>query len=80
MYLIIYCRVLPCDLNDNPSLTGIGERAKALFDRPIDVLINNAGISHRSYVETTLDSVNRKIMEVNYFGAVTITKAVLPGN
>jgi len=44
----------------------------------IDVLVNNAGISQRSRIaDTTLD-VDRRIMEVNYFGVVGLTKAVLP--
>lgn len=43
----------------------------------IDVLINNAGISQRAYaIETPLE-VDRKIMEINYFGVVRLTKAVL---
>ncbi|MEM8523650.1 MAG: SDR family oxidoreductase [Bacteroidota bacterium] len=44
----------------------------------IDILINNAGISQRGFVKDTQLSVDRKIMEINYFGAVALTKAVLP--
>lgn len=44
----------------------------------IDVLINNAGISQRSRVAETTVAVDRRIMEVNYFGVVGLTKAVLP--
>jgi short-subunit dehydrogenase len=44
----------------------------------IDVLINNAGISHRSgFASTDLDVI-RRVMEVNFFGAVNCTKAALP--
>lgn len=46
---------------------------------PIDVLINNAGISQRSYAAETTLEVDRKIMEVNFFGTIALTKAVLPG-
>ncbi|OFX88804.1 MAG: short-chain dehydrogenase [Bacteroidetes bacterium GWF2_33_16] len=44
----------------------------------IDVLINNAGISQRSLVIETPIEIDRKIMEINYFGSVLLTKAVLP--
>lgn len=44
----------------------------------IDLLIHCGGISQRGTVlETALD-VDRRIMEINYFSTVTLTKAVLP--
>ena len=44
----------------------------------IDVLINNAGISQRSYVKDTDFSVIKRIMDINFLGTVALTKAVLP--
>lgn len=45
---------------------------------PIDILINNAGLSQRSKVlETDLD-VHRRLMEINYFGTVQLTQCLLP--
>jgi short-subunit dehydrogenase len=44
----------------------------------VDVLVNNGGISQRSLVGETPIEVDRKIMEVNFFGAVGLTKALLP--
>jgi short-subunit dehydrogenase len=45
---------------------------------PVDVLVNNGGISQRgTAVETEMDVV-RRIMEINFFGAVQLTRAVLP--
>jgi short-subunit dehydrogenase len=44
----------------------------------IDVLINNAGISHRSAFARTDPAVIRRVMEVNFFGAVHCTQAALP--
>jgi short-subunit dehydrogenase len=40
--------------------------------------VNNGGISQRSLVGETPIEVDRKIMEVNFFGAVGLTKALLP--
>jgi len=44
----------------------------------VDVLINNAGISHRSRFADTDLAVLRRVMEVNFFGAVHCTRAALP--
>lgn len=44
----------------------------------IDGLYQFAGISQRSLVTETPDVNDRKIMEVNFFGAVTLAKCLLP--
>ena len=43
----------------------------------IDVLINNAGISMRALLKDTTVDVIKKIMDVNFFGAVYCTKYAL---
>jgi len=40
--------------------------------------VNNAGISHRSAFAVTGLDVIRRVMDVNFFGAVNCTKAALP--
>src|SRR5436309_2411039 len=40
----------------------------------IDVLINNAGISMRGLIKDTSVDVIRRVMEINFFGAVYCTK------
>ncbi|KAL1277945.1 hypothetical protein QQF64_024618 [Cirrhinus molitorella] len=44
----------------------------------VDVLINNAGISYRGNILDTHVSVQRDVMETNYFGPVALTQAILP--
>jgi len=44
----------------------------------IDVLINNAGITHVGLFRDTDVDVIRRVMDVNFFGAVYCTKAALP--
>jgi short-subunit dehydrogenase len=44
----------------------------------IDTVIANAGLTHLSVLEETELSVIRKVMEVNFFGAINIAKAALP--
>jgi short-subunit dehydrogenase len=69
--------VLPLDLADAARLPALVAPVLARFGR-LDVLINNGGVSQRSLaLETTLE-VDRRLMEVNYFGTVALTKAVLP--
>jgi short-subunit dehydrogenase len=44
----------------------------------IDILINSGGVSQRAPALETSLAVDRRMMEINYFGAVALTKAVLP--
>ena len=44
----------------------------------VDILINNGGVAHRSLAKDTLLEIDRRIFEVNYFGTITLTKALLP--
>ena len=70
--------ILPLDLAATETLPAAAEQALG-FAGHIDILVNNGGVSHRSRVEETTDlTIERQVMEVNYFGAVALTKAVLP--
>ncbi|XP_071768034.1 dehydrogenase/reductase SDR family member 7B [Centroberyx gerrardi] len=44
----------------------------------VDILINNAGISYRGNILDTHLSVQRDVMETNYFGPIALTQALLP--
>jgi short-subunit dehydrogenase len=69
--------ILPLDLADTSNVAQLAKQVADKYSR-IDVLINNGGISQRSLAKETPLDVDRKIMEVNYFGQVALTKAVLP--
>ncbi len=68
---------LPFDLSRTDQLNELAETAMQRFGR-VDVLYNNAGISQRATTLETEMGVIRKVMEVNYFAPVILTKAVLP--
>ena len=70
-------RVLPLDLTESDTLAAKAREAESQFGR-IDILVNNGGISQRSPAKDTDLSVDRRIMEINFFSAVTLTRAVLP--
>ncbi len=70
-------RVLPMDVSKTEEAQSKAARALEYFGR-IDILINNAGISQRSAVEDTSLEIDRYIFEVNFFGNIALTRAVLP--
>jgi len=40
------------------------------------VLVNNSGMGHRTKAVNTSTEIDRKVMEVNFFGTINLTKAV----
>lgn len=65
------------DVTDQASIDACVTSVLADHER-IDALVNNAGAGHVGTIENeTLDDV-RAVMEVNFFGVVAVTKAVLP--
>ncbi len=68
--------ILPFEATDFDALPDIVARAFAW--KPVDLLVNNAGVTQRSLaIDTTLD-VYRQLMEVDYFAPVRLTQLVLP--
>jgi short-subunit dehydrogenase len=69
--------VLPLDLADTGALPDAVRRALDACGR-IDVMVHNGGISQRSRAEETDLAVDRRVMKIDYFGTVALTKALLP--
>lgn len=67
--------VIPLDLGDLETLEGFIHKVHDICGR-IDILINNGGISHRGSILRTKFEVDKKIMHVNYFGSVVLTKGI----
>ena len=70
-----YIQIL--DLEKSDEFVMITKHLIEKFSK-IDILINNGGISQRGEVHETPIDIDRRIMEINYFGNIALTKAVLP--
>jgi dehydrogenase/reductase SDR family protein 7B len=65
------------NLDDPESVKAAAEKVLKDFGR-VDVLMNNGGISQRSEALETPLGIDRRIMEIDYFSGVILTKALLP--
>ena len=56
------------------------EKVKAVIEHfgQIDFIVQNAGVSQRSYVKDTKFQVYRDLMELDFFSVVSFTQALLP--
>lgn len=68
---------MPFDLSDTSEIVNLVESQMKNLAK-IDFLFNIGGISQRSRVDETPLWIDRKIFEINYFGTIAFTKAVLP--
>lgn len=69
--------VIQLDLADSALFTELAEQVIEKY-KQIDYLFNSGGVSQRAEASRTAIEVDRRIMEVNYFGNIALTKAVLP--
>ena len=63
---------------DVATAEGVLRLSAALGDRPIDVLINNAGILHRDDLETVDFDAAIEQFRVNSIGPIRVTRALRP--
>jgi short-subunit dehydrogenase len=76
-YSHVMLHAVACDVSKEGECRRFIESTIETFGR-IDVLINNAGISMRAlFVDCDIE-VTRKVMEINFLGAVYCTKFALP--
>ena len=69
--------VLPFDLSNIATFESVVEQALQQFGK-IDLLFNNGGVSQRSLAKETPLLVDRKMMEINFFANIQLSKLVLP--
>lgn len=70
-------KILRVDVGDCKTIKDIVSEALQLFGN-IDLLINNAGISQRCFIEESTIDIDRQIFEINYFGNIELSRQILP--
>ena len=68
---------LPFDLSQTDALPQLAQDAWNAYGR-FDLFYNNAGISQRGTTVETDMAVIRKVMDIDFYAPVILTKAVLP--
>lgn len=68
---------LPLDVTNDDQIKDAVQQTINKFGR-IDVLVNNAGIGYFSSVEESLEEETRRMFEINFWGLMHMTNAVLP--
>lgn len=71
------CFVLPLDLGNMNNPEVLVKQAIS-FTGKVDILVNNGGVSQRGLALETDMALVRKIMEINFFGQIALSKALLP--
>lgn len=69
--------IVPLDLEQSSNFPELVELVMQKYGQ-IDLLFNNGGLSQRSEASETSLEMDRRIMEINYFGNIALSKAILP--
>ena len=69
-------RIQLLDLEDAESIKSAADLVLREPTR-VDIMFHNGGISQRSLTHETTIAIDRRIMEINYFGTVILTKRLL---
>ena len=77
LYPSSFLHIMVADVSSENDCRRFIETTNKVFGG-IDILINNAGISMRALLKDVSSEVVRKVMDINFFGAVYCTKFALP--
>jgi short-subunit dehydrogenase len=69
--------VKPLDVSDETAVRRAADEVLREVGQ-VDILVLSAGVSQRSLAAETEIATDRRIMDINYFGTIALTKAVLP--
>ncbi|HUP62356.1 MAG TPA: SDR family oxidoreductase [Thermoanaerobaculia bacterium] len=69
--------IKPVDLTDGAGIAFAAAEVLRELGH-VDVLVHSGGVSQRALAVDTDLATDRQIMELNYFGTIALTKAILP--
>lgn len=72
-------RALPCDLADRADRSGLVARAEQAAGRPVDVLVNCAGVDEAAGLLVVGEEQLARLFEVNLIAPAELVRQVLPG-
>ena len=65
------------DLESRDTIKDVADKVLSSVDR-LDYVFLNGGLSQRSYAADSGLEIDRRMMEINYFGNIFLTKLILP--
>ncbi len=68
---------VPADITAPPDRRRLADSAVGAFGG-LDILVNNAGVGSWGHFATSTEDIVRRVMEVNFFGPVELTRVALP--
>jgi len=72
----VTAEILELDVTDCDQISRTCDQINA--QGGVDIVVNNAGVSQRSKAADTPIDIDRRIMEINYFGLIDISKRMIP--
>ncbi len=70
---------LAADLTDDEHVDGLVDRIEAQAGRPVDVLVNNAGVEASALLEDTDETDIERVIVLDLVAPMRLTRQVLPG-
>lgn len=68
---------IPCDVRNQSEVNRAAEKTLEKANARIDGLINNSGLGYFGFLEEMDDSEIRQMVDVNLYGTIYVTKALL---
>ena len=73
------CHAMTANLTDRDDVAGLADRAAEAAGKPVEILVNNAGITRDGLMMRMKDEDWDTVMEVNLTSAMILSRAVLRG-